>query len=326
MAGPPGGGFDAMRILYVNTPVYDYLTAAIIEGLNLMAGEGAVEVVTTARSNYARRSQTWSRSRVNRGREKFDCCILGTNVGVDEALFWDVVRPGRAVCIDGADESAFAHDPSRFALYFKRELLNPAPAHVLPCPLAVERRWLQPIEHNTRYVFSACFGPRQGERASTLGFLKGLRFSGEAYIGPVASSFLHRLHGVWQGQCTWRVSRRNPFGVGHNRSYYDVLRSSLASLSVRGLGVDTARWWEILGAGALLLSPSYSLPMPHPLTPGEHYLTYVDHQDLLEKIHRVQNERQTAERMRERARAHCLGHHTTRARAAYVIDMIKRSL
>jgi hypothetical protein len=314
-----------MRVLYVNTPAYDYLTAAIIEGLNSLADDGIVQLVTMARSNYARASQTWSRLRIHHSRRDFDVCILGTNVEVDQGFFWEVARPGRAICVDGADESAFGQDPARFALYFKRELLTEAPAHVLPCPLALERRWLQSIDYEPRYTLSACFGPRWGERADVLEFLKRSDLTG-TYLGTVPSGIVDRVLGVWKGQCSFKRSRWNPFGVGHNRAYYRVLRSSRASLSVRGVGIDTARWWEILGAGALLLSPVYPLSMPHALVPGEHYLSYSKHDELLEQVRWAQTERGLADRMRERARAHCLAHHTTRARAAYVLDAIKKTL
>ncbi len=42
-----------MRILYLNSPVYDFLTATLIEGLLQLREEYDLQLVATERANYA---------------------------------------------------------------------------------------------------------------------------------------------------------------------------------------------------------------------------------------------------------------------------------
>src|SRR5207244_4531098 len=101
-----------MRVLYVNSTIYDFLTATIIEGLNELSQEAPIQLVTTAASNYSRFWQVWPRQKIYREKRSFDLVILGTNVGVDLELFWDVARSGRTICIDGADTPEFTYSAS----------------------------------------------------------------------------------------------------------------------------------------------------------------------------------------------------------------------
>src|SRR5258706_12607838 len=111
-----------MRILYVNPAVYDFLTATIIEGLNELATEFPIELITTHWSNYSKRGQVWPKKIIYQNRNSFDLTILGTNDGVDNDLYWSVARKGRTICIDGADFPEFVYPPENFDLYYKREL------------------------------------------------------------------------------------------------------------------------------------------------------------------------------------------------------------
>jgi hypothetical protein len=310
-----------MNILYVNAGIYDFLTATIIEGLNELAAEGKVRLFVTARSNYARRDQVLSRGDVYRMRNDFDWYILGSSAGVDHELYWDVVRPGKAACIDGSDSEEYQYDPDRFNIYFKRELLAAGRDNVKPCPFAIERRWLQPLSASPKYFVSACFGPRAGDRAAVLDKLRTLSVP-NSYVGVVRNGWTTGLKGVLKGQCTIRAYRIHWFGVGHNARYYRILRSSLMSLSVKGAGYDTARWWEILGAGALLLSSRNLLLMPRPFVPGEHYLEYSSPEELEEKLAWARATPGAVERIRLQARRHCQSHHTSKERARYVYETL----
>jgi Glycosyl transferases group 1 len=314
----------SMRILYVNSPLYDFLAATLIEGVNELSREQPVELSVVALSNYAKRKQVWTKEQVHQARDRFDLVILGTNLGVDDTLFWEVSREDNRVCVDGSDASTYEHDPRKFRLYFKRELLESAAANVLPCPFAVERRWLRPPDASPRYFVSACFGPRPGPRQEILNRLQ--RVDGaDTFVGAVPTSRLAKWYGIWLGQCTWRTSRQNAFGVGHNRAYYDILRSSLLSVAVRGDGVDTGRWWEILGAGALLVAESRTVEMPHPFVPMEHYIPFSSAEDLADKLAWARRHSARIDHMRRLAREHCLAYHTTRERARYVLDTVRQT-
>lgn len=308
-----------MRVLYVNSTIYDFLTATIIEGLNELSQEAPIQLVTTAASNYSRFWQVWPRQKIYREKRSFDLVILGTNVGVDLGLFWDVARSGRTICIDGADTPEFIYAASDFTLYFKRELYRIAFDNIRPCPFAIERRWWSALSSDIRHLLAACFGPTTTERAQTLQFLKQLGWP-SLKIGGVPMKRYQSLCGVLLGQCSLSTWRRFRFSVGHNSAYYKILRSSLVSLSVPGAGIDTGRYWEILGSGAALACPKNKLQIPNALVPGQHHFEYASLDELREVVSRAQTERKPIEAMRARAREHCLRYHTTKARARYVIQ------
>jgi hypothetical protein len=308
-----------VKILYITTPIYDFLTATIVEGLNKLAEEMPIQLVTTAFSNYAKMSQVWRRSRIYQERRTFDLTILGTNIGTDVELFWDIARRERSICIDGSDSPIFSYSPSEFALYFKRELYQPASDNIRPCPFAIEQRWLSPVKSNFRYFLAACFGPSTSERARTLVYLKELNWPNIKF-GEIPMRKWESLRGVLRRQCSFSTWRAYRFAVGHNHRYYRILRSSLAALSIPGAGIDTGRRWEILGSGALLASPKNNLQLPHPLIPNEHFLEYSSFDELHEKLEWAKSERKLIDAMRMRAREHCLDYHTTEKRARYVLQ------
>ena len=308
-----------MKILYVNSPVYDFLTATIIEGLNNLAEQRPIQLVTTRLANYAKLSQLCSRREIYAQRRSFDLYILGTNMDVDIELFWDVARYGRSICIDGEDTEAFSHSPEQFNLYFKRELLTPATGNIRPCPFAIEHRWLQPVSNVTHHFLAVCFGPSTEERACTLKEIKNLQLP-DTILGPIAMKKWMSLLGVVWGQCTFVTWKKNQFAVGHNYKYYRILHSSLLGLSMSGVGCDTGRYWEILGSGALLLAPANNLQIPSGLVPNEHFIEYRSLDELIERLRWARLEQKAVNEMRHRARQHCLAHHTTKERARYVLD------
>jgi hypothetical protein len=309
--------------------VYDFLTATVIEGLNALANERPIELITTQKSNYARTDQVWSRRRILReGGSRFDVVILGTNEGVDRRLFEAVAKPNRSVCIDGSDTAVFEHAPTKFALYFKRELPVGAidvPPNVLPCPFGIEQRFWHEADGPRPIFFSACFAPRGGERAETLAFVTRLGMT-DAQLGEIKAPPFRRIDGIRRGQCRFWVSLRRSFAVGHNERYAMKLRSSVLSLSIPGAGWDTGRFWEILGSGAILVSRQPAIQMPAPLVPHEHFLPYADLEDLARVISNARARPAQLDEIRRSARSHAAAHHTTRARARYIVDEIAKRI
>ena len=308
-----------MKILYINSSVYDFLTASIIEGLNALSKEMPLELICTAQANYARRYQVWSRDRIRRNHGRFDLVILGTNRGVDTELFQDLDCSSRAICIDGADSPEFAHPPQHFCLYFKRELLVAPSANILPCPFAVERRWLYPLSKRIKYFLSACFGPTTPCRTRLLEFLGSLRLD-NTHVGVVRQNRWQAIAGICRGQSSFHAALQHRFAVGHNSRYYQVLQASRLALAPHGEGVDTARWWEILGCGSVLVAPESRLCMPFPFVPGEHYLSYASHDDLAEKLSWANGNRAEVNRIQLAARSHVLRHHTSKERARQIVE------
>ena len=312
-----------LRILYLNSPLYDFLTATVIEGLLQLRHERGVELVVASHSNYAPRSIVWSPERILGDLASFDWIFLGTNEGVNLKLFEKLDRPERSVCVDGSDESAYTHSPDDFRVYFKRELpiaMTP-PENVLPCPFAVEHRWWTEGEPIRDIFFSAVFDPTTGQRGELLEELKTLEGEG-IELGGIRASVWTSLNGVLRGQCSFRTWLTRRFAVGHNRAYHARLESSQLSLSMPGEGWDTGRFWEILGSGAGLVSPPPTIRMPHPFSESEHFIGFEDFKSLRAALEGARMDPSATVAMRRRARQHVLAHHTTKERARYVLDAL----
>ncbi len=233
----------------------------------------------------------------------------------------------KTVFIDGRDAAEMQYDPAGYPLAFKRELFQPLPG-VLPCPFAIERRWMQPLAENPPLFLSALFDLDRPNRKRYLEITNGLKAQlGEdrIFVGltlPTQADIDHavRLH-LGPKPRPGRTLR-----MAHNARYYELLHQSAISLSLAGAGFDTARFWEILGAGALLLSPKVPILMPDPLQPDEHYVAFESEDELVERLMFLKDHPEEIRRIRQAARAHVLQHHTTRARALYILENACRSL
>ena len=104
----------------------------------------------------------------------------------------------------------------------------------------------------------------------------------------------------------------------HNVAYYDFLWRSRASISFPGGGFDTARFWEILAAGSLLISKRVALELRAELVPGEHYLAFDTLDELDEAIRFVHEEPRRADEIRRRGHEYSLEHYAPKPQAAYV--------
>ena len=127
-----------MRIVFVNTPIYDYLTATLIEGLS----ELGQEVVCSEASNYGRALPD---AELVQHAEQADLIVVGSNAAVRHHLLQGVVNP-RKVFVDGSDFAGFEVPAAiRFKAVFKRELCRQTrgaqAGEVHALPFAAEKRY-----------------------------------------------------------------------------------------------------------------------------------------------------------------------------------------
>jgi hypothetical protein len=67
-------------------------------------------------------------------------------------------------------------------------------------------------------------------------------------------------------------------------SFYDMLSHSKASISLRGYGMDTFRYWEIPSFGSLLMSPDIPLLIPNNFKDGESAIFFKSKEELKQKF------------------------------------------
>src|SRR4030066_1790208 len=113
-----------LKILYVNSPKYDLITALHIEGLQSIDN---VELRCTTLGNYARPEQVlYKWDAIDYGNQEADVIILGSRPYVESDVFWSIKRKGM-ICVrmEGGDESALGvrlRDLFKYDFIFKREL------------------------------------------------------------------------------------------------------------------------------------------------------------------------------------------------------------
>lgn len=296
-----------MKIFYVNTPVYDHLTATLVEGLQ----ELGCEVLASEASNYARKLDD---GQIAAYAEQADLIVIGTNVRVRSDLVRDVRNP-RKVFVDGDDFQGI-HPPQGIGLkmIFKRELgrsyPDPAAAHVFPLPFAAERRYfVEPVDKDILITFLADL---QGNP---------LRFS-------VYQRLVNMRHPqVMAGMTGERAYTNPPRPLPADTPVYrNALARSVISINVPGLGYDCGRYWEILAAKAMLFTFDPDIFIPEAFSDGVDCVSFRTFEEFDDKLAFYSSRIDAAAAIAERGHQRLLAHHTTRARAAYFLDLVRRHI
>lgn len=292
-----------MRIVYVNTPAYDYLTATLIEGLN----ELGHELVCTEASNYGRALPD---DKVLALAESADLIVVGSNAGVRHHLLQGVSNP-RLIFVDGGDGAQFDVPPSlRFKAVFKRELCREdravGPNHaVFPLPFAAERRYFTPpVAKDILVSFIATL------RTNPLRNSIHVRLQNQNNPAIVSGSTSERSYSVGQPR---------PLPIG-TPNYHQILARSLISVSVPGMGWDCARFWEILAARAMLLTFTPDIVIPDGFKDGIDYATFASLDEFESKLKFYTAKPERAQKVAAKGHERLLAHHTTAHRAAYFLD------
>lgn len=114
----------ACKILYVNSPKYDLITALHIEGLQSIDN---IELRCTTLGNYARPDQVLPKwDAIDYGNHEANVVVLGSRPFVDSDVFWSIKGKNNIrVRMEGGDESALGirlNDLFAYDFIFKREL------------------------------------------------------------------------------------------------------------------------------------------------------------------------------------------------------------
>ncbi|MBF0159879.1 MAG: glycosyltransferase family 1 protein [Magnetococcales bacterium] len=296
-----------MRILYVNTPLYDFLTATLIEGLK----ELGHQVLTTESANYGTKIEDREVAAVA---ESADLIIVGSNVGVRSELIHQVNNP-RRVLVDGSDYQSFWICESRpvpFKMTFKRELsrcyLTAEQEHVFPLPFAAEKRYF-------------CYN---GEHKDLL-----ISFLATMTGNPWRLSVHQRLLNLKNQLVVSGRTKADPNAPPANRAlpsfdpvYYTILRHSQIGINVMGEGYDCGRFWEILAAKAMLLTQKLDIVIPDDFTDGVNCVTFASLDEFDDKLKFYLDRPDLVRTIAERGYQHLLQYHTTAKRAEYFLRVV----
>jgi hypothetical protein len=298
-----------MKIVCIISPYYDYLTGSIIEGLQ----ELGHDIIASEESNYAVKS---SDSRIRRGVESADIIVVFSNRKVRTWLVENVQNPAK-VFVDGSDFQSFSVCPDMlFKVIFKRELnkcwINKQPEHVYPLPFAAEKRYFKHTEcsRNINVSFAANLNNNT------------MRYS-------INQRLLNRgdnaIFAGGTGECAY-VPKKLKGKPIETPKYRELLYRSKIAINVAGAGYDCARYWEIVAAGAMLLTQELDIQMPNPFVDGEHYVVFRSLDEFQEKLDLLLADPARVAAIASSGYEHLVKHHTTAARAAYFLDIVKKSM
>lgn len=299
-----------MRIVYINSPIYDYLTATLIEGLQ----ELGHQVLCSEDSNYGTRTDE---RELVAAAETADLIIVGSNQGVRTQLLNGNRNP-RKIYVDGADHPLIsAPEEFNFELVFKRELLttyrDAERLGILPLPFGGEQRYGRTAPESERSVKAA--------------FLASL------HTNPMRFGLHQRLVNLKDPSVLSGTTGERAYDPGKSKArpvetpkYRELLRQSRIGISAAGAGWDCARYWEILAAGAMLFTQALDIVIPNPFTDGVNCVTFSNFAEFEERLAHYMSRPELCLEIAARGQAHYLEHHTTRARAQYLLTECQRRM
>lgn len=192
---------------------------------------------------------------------------------------------------------SFMMDRSRCSFYFKRECYQEDVAlGLIPLPFGVVDKYLVSSEKKEWDLF-CCFGQNND----------GLRREAQ----EVASELSAMGYKIF-----------DKTGLPHLQ-YLKELKKSKIAVDAWGGGDCCARFWEIVGNGTACVYQKYNIVIPDPFD-NRSAIAYSTKQELKESILRLLNSEEEREKIAYNGRIHALSHHTSLARANYILRHVKK--
>ena len=291
-----------MDIAFLNTPVYDYLTATLIEGLK----ELGHKVYTSENSNYG---NFLSRKKFIAFANKSDMFLIGSNIFV-KYDYLKYINNKKTIYIDGSDSSLininFTHPIN---LLFKREYLKNCFLKenlIFPLPFAAEKRYFK----NNQIIKDIDIS----FLATTNNFLR------ESVKNILNCKY--KKHSITDH--TKEVSYSSIYGLPQeNPIYFDILSRSKVAINIPGYGWDCGRYWEAISNKAFLLTYKLEIEIPNSFEEGKHFMSFSNLSEFDEKISFCINNPEIIEKMTNEAYNHLLNYHTSKKRAEYFLNTIE---
>jgi hypothetical protein len=311
-----------MKVVQFSPGGFDYMSNQMTEGMHLLDIQGEVDYLCSGRVNH-------HGSKIG----DLDCisdddalvaakdwadiviCSSGGDARFQEGAQGECLRDEsiarKLVFIDGHDSSAFLTDPSKIRLYLKRELRYPearmlAVRNVRSLTFGVYQFHIDYLDGEVGHHFD--------ERDIDVGFVA---FGGSS---PIRQDCAEIIRANFKNSLVMVDQDKQPLPL---EEYWRQMRRCKAIVSVQGAGLDTLRFWEAMGFGAVLCSvdiPNAMVvrdapePMRHAIYFENFNLMVAQMQALLSNPVQWTDIRRAADKL-----IRC--RHTTRARARQLINL-----
>jgi hypothetical protein len=301
-----------VKIIYINARIYDFTSATLIEGLRNLGHS----LLCSEASNYG---GAVAPDTLIAEAPSADLVVLGSNLGANVGLFAQL-RSERKVYVDGSDQQSVALPQNvDVKAIFKRELNRVVQleqdAPIFPLPFAAEDRYFSAAPPNKDIALSFLANMNTNPlRHSIHQRIGRLRHPAPIVSGSTGESSYNGVNG-------------NPLSTPR---YRDILLRSRIGVNVPGAGYDCARYWEILAAGALLMTWEPDIVIPEAFSDGIDCVTFGGLAEFDDKVRYYLDRPDLVDAIARRGVERLLQHHTTRARAHYFLrcamSVVERAL
>lgn len=110
--------------------------------------------------------------------------------------------------------------------------------------------------------------------------------------------------------------------VGRN-AYYENLQKSRIVLNLRGMGLDTFRFWENAACNSVHISQRMPLFIPDDFEDGKDILRFTGIDELKRLIDSMLEDQSSADRIIAAGRSRLMNYHTTTKRAMYLLKVLQ---
>ncbi len=332
-------------------PGPDYLADQIYTGLRMTLGDSAVVDYPCKQIYHDPSKKLWylpqSPGSDHRqqdvlgllGEKYFDfICVSSPRMGPQKSL--ESLRKAShlppLVFLDGEDDARIRYELAErysVALYFKREYIWGGGKRVRR--FKDYYNYLRSFHYNKGLFqstyplpFSAIVQEIPKVRASD----RDIDVSFRGFAWSKDSRKRHKAYGILKGMEGCRFvggiyTPKDPSSrVGHDE-YYGELRRSKISVSIRGGGFDTLRFWEIPACKALLISERPDISIPHCFEHERHAVFCKEElSDLMELVRYYLSHEEERDRIASQGYEHLMKYHTCERRADYLLDICKNRL
>tara|TARA_R110002126_G_scaffold124676_1_gene266812 strand:+ start:1230 stop:2186 length:957 start_codon:yes stop_codon:yes gene_type:complete len=318
-----------MNVVFFASDGFDYSTSQMVEGLHLLSKNGEVNLKST-QSNPHHGAQVGDLTAVS-DEEALDnigwADILIFSSGGNmtcwspkvEGAFEDPAHCKKRVFLDGHDGDGLLTPNGYTLLYFKREMRMPqchrsATWHnVRSMPFGVYKFLLDGLDKDYDHEWL--------KRTTDVSFIA---FGGSNPIRQECSKYLQSSD--WDGMDVnvMAPDDRQPLEIDEYRA---AMRSTKVGVSVHGAGLDTLRFWETPGFGAVLASSDITPNLWMRDAPeGHRHCIYFDSWNhLREHVRSVVCNKDRWMQMR-RASDKWLTRNSTQSRARHLLEMCEEAL
>lgn len=284
-----------MRVGVISRGSPDYLIDIVADGLIRLLGRPAVSLDYNVRKGVGSPyDQLFHRFAEPDSFAIHEAEILIASVrSLPEAAAW-MARTGKrkVAIVDGEDDPVIREPwPQSAAVYFKREYLAGIPygPRVRPLPFAAVPETFEYDERRPNPLF---------------------------YLARDTHPYRRQVVSVLV-EMGFRPASNLP-----KSEYNRILSASLIGVSVRGLGWDTYRYWEIPYFGAAMIAQRMPLVIPGNFEDGAEAVFFDDPEDFRTKVGRMLRDREGTLKIARTGRKACLERHLSVNRAKTVLEAL----